>query len=207
MSKDYIIPLNEFNPLKILVIGDSGVGKSSIITKYMDNFFSDMHISTIGIDFRIKKMNIDGKSITLQLWDVAGQERFRSITSIYFRRCNAIIILFDITNRESFDNVKKWISEIDKYDCANIEKILVGNKCDLEQKRVVSIEDAKKFANNMDMMYVETSAKKSTHINDLFENIIKKIIKKYHNIDTIVNVSKNALILDKELYLDDNCDC
>ena len=207
MNQDYIIPLNEFNPLKILVIGDSGVGKSSIITKYLDNFFSDMHISTIGIDFRIKKMNIDGKSITLQLWDVAGQEKFRSTTSIYFRRCNGIIILFDVTNRESFDNVKKWISEIDKYDCVYTEKILVGNKCDLEQKRVVSSEDAEKFANNMDMTYVETSAKKSTHINDLFENMLRKIIKKYHNIDTIVNISKNALILDKELYLDDNCDC
>ncbi len=198
MAQEYV------NTLKLLVIGDSGVGKSSIVTSYVDGFFSDIHISTIGIDFRIKKINVNDKSIMLQIWDVAGQEKFRSIAPIYFRHCDGIIILFDVTNQKSFDNIKKWITEIDKYNYTDTVKILVGNKCDLKQKRVVNIDDVRKFIDEMDMTYIETSAKKGKGINNVFETLVTKLIKNLGNNNTLIDES---IVLDSKIYLDDNCDC
>ena len=125
---------------KLLLIGDSGVGKSCLLLRFADDTYTESYISTIGVDFKIRTIELDGKTIKLQIWDTAGQERFRTITSSYYRGAHGIIVVFDVTDQESFNNVKQWLHEIDRYACANVKKLLVGNKCDLASKRAVPTE-------------------------------------------------------------------
>ncbi|CAL5322901.1 unnamed protein product [Camellia sinensis] len=128
---------------KLLLIGDSGVGKSCLLLRFADDSYLDSYISTIGVDFKIRTVEQDGKTIKLQIWDTAGQERFRTITSSYYRGAHGIIIVYDITDQESFNNVKQWLNEIDRYASENVNKLLVGNKCDLTDNRAVSYDTAK----------------------------------------------------------------
>jgi len=120
---------------KLLLIGDSGVGKSCLLLRFSDDTYTDSYISTIGVDFKIRTIELDGKTIKLQIWDTAGQERFRTITSSYYRGAHGIIVVYDCTDLESFNNVKQWLEEIDRYACENVNKLLVGNKCDLTSKK------------------------------------------------------------------------
>ncbi|CAN6580549.1 unnamed protein product [Malus baccata var. baccata] len=128
---------------KLLLIGDSGVGKSCLLLRFADDSYLDSYISTIGVDFKIRTVEQDGKTIKLQIWDTAGQERFRTITSSYYRGAHGIIVVYDVTDQESFNNVKQWLNEIDRYASENVNKLLVGNKCDLTANKVVSYETAK----------------------------------------------------------------
>ncbi|XP_058207501.1 ras-related protein RABD2a [Rhododendron vialii] len=153
---------------KLLLIGDSGVGKSCLLLRFADDSYVDSYISTIGVDFKIRTVEQDGKTIKLQIWDTAGQERFRTITSSYYRGAHGIIIVYDITDQESFNNVKQWLSEIDRYASENVNKVLVGNKCDLTSKRAVSYEEAKAFADEIGIPFMETSAKDSTNVEQAF---------------------------------------
>ncbi|KAL0401006.1 UNVERIFIED_CONTAM: Ras-related protein RIC1 [Sesamum latifolium] len=130
---------------KLLLIGDSGVGKSCLLLRFADDSYLDSYISTIGVDFKIRTVEQDGKTIKLQIWDTAGQERFRTITSSYYRGAHGIIIVYDVTDQESFNNVKQWLNEIDRYASENVNKLLVGNKCDLADNRAVPYETAKAF--------------------------------------------------------------
>merc|ERR1711879_841172 len=127
---------------KILLIGDSGVGKSCLLLRFSDNTYTESYISTIGVDFVIRTIELGRKSIKLQIWDTAGQERFRTITSSYYRGAHGIICAFDITDQTSFANIKKWLQEIDRYACENVNKFVVGNKCDLAARRVVDYDVA-----------------------------------------------------------------
>jgi len=160
---------------KILLIGDSGVGKSCLLLRFADDSWTDSHISTIGVDFKIKTLNCDGKVIKLQIWDTAGQERFRTITSSYYRGAQGIILVFDCTDMESFNNVKQWLGEIDRYACENVNKLLVGNKTDLVQGRVVDKNVASDFASNMQIPYIETSAKIATGVEEAFMMMARAI--------------------------------
>mmetsp|Transcript_2476 Transcript_2476/g.5790 ORF Transcript_2476/g.5790 Transcript_2476/m.5790 type:complete len:204 (+) Transcript_2476:248-859(+) len=153
---------------KLLLIGDSGVGKSCLLLRFADDTYTESYISTIGVDFKIRSIDMDGKIIKLQIWDTAGQERFRTITSSYYRGAHGIIIVYDITDQESFDNVKQWLQEIDRYACEKVNTLLVGNKSDLTTKRVVSYEAAKEFAAKQEMDFLETSAKNSTNVEKAF---------------------------------------
>ena len=114
-----------------MLIGDSGVGKSCLLLRFADDKWTDSYISTIGVDFKIRTIDLDGKTIKLQIWDTAGQERFRTISSTYYRGAHGIIVVYDVTNLDSFNNVKRWLTEIDKYARENVNKLLVGNKADL----------------------------------------------------------------------------
>ncbi|KAK9202595.1 hypothetical protein WN944_017807 [Citrus x changshan-huyou] len=137
---------------KLLLIGDSGVGKSCLLLRFADDSYIESYISTIGVDF----------------WDTAGQERFRTITSSYYRGAHGIIIVYDVTDQESFNNVKQWLNEIDRYASDNVNKLLVGNKCDLTANKVVSYETAKAFADEIGIPFMETSAKDSTNVEQAF---------------------------------------
>lgn len=170
MEYDYLI--------KAILVGDSGVGKSSLLMKYVDDKFQDTYMTTIGVDFHIRTINIDSKVIKFQLWDTAGQDRFRSIVGSYYRGAHFVIVVFDITNLNSFRNVKYWLKEIERYksssECNNI--ILVGNKTDLSIIREVTYEDAYCFAMAYSMTYIETSAKDGKNVEILFENIAKQYL-------------------------------
>ncbi|KAL6989327.1 Ras-related protein RABD2a [Sarracenia purpurea var. burkii] len=153
---------------KLLLIGDSGVGKSCLLLRFADDSYLDSYISTIGVDFKIRTVEQDGKTIKLQIWDTAGQERFRTITSSYYRGAHGIIIVYDITDPESFNNVKQWLSEIDRYATENVNKLLVGNKCDLDANRAVSYETAKAFADEIGIAFMEASAKDAINVEQAF---------------------------------------
>jgi len=144
---------------KLLVIGDAGVGKSAILVRFSDNVFTDSYINTIGVDFKIRTVEVNGEKVKLQIWDTAGQERFRTITSTYYRGTNGIIVVFDVTNQTTFDNVRKWLLEINDNDCNQVPKVLVGNKIDCP--RVVDRDAAEKFAKSKKLKYFESSAKES----------------------------------------------
>ncbi|GLU00367.1 hypothetical protein SLE2022_177440 [Rubroshorea leprosula] len=153
---------------KLLLIGDSGVGKSCLLLRFADDSYIESYISTIGVDFKIRTVEQDGKTIKLQIWDTAGQERFRTITSSYYRGAHGIIIVYDVTDQESFNNVKQWLNEIDRYASDNVNKLLVGNKSDLTANKVVSYETAKAFADEVGIPFMETSAKDSTNVEQAF---------------------------------------
>lgn len=153
---------------KLLLIGDSGVGKSCLLLRFADHSYTESYISTIGVDFKIRTIDLDGKTIKLQIWDTAGQERFRTITSSYYRGAHGIIVVYDVTDVESFDNVKQWLNEIDRYASENVNKLLVGNKCDLRNKRAVEYETAADFADKLDIPFLETSAKEATNVEKAF---------------------------------------
>lgn len=160
---------------KLLLIGDSGVGKSCLLLRFADDSYTESYISTIGVDFKIRTLNLDGKVVKLQIWDTAGQERFRTITSSYYRGAHGIIIVYDTTDMESFNNVKTWLSEIDKYASENVNKLLVGNKSDLVTKKVVDTQMAKEFADSLGIPFLETSAKNSTNVEEAFTKMASDI--------------------------------
>jgi len=153
---------------KLLLIGDSGVGKSCLLLRFADDTYTESYISTIGVDFKIRTIELDGKTIKLQIWDTAGQERFRTITSSYYRGAHGIIVVYDVTDLESYNNVKQWLHEIDRYACENVNKLLVGNKSDLQGKRAVDTKDAAEFADSLGIEFLETSAKNATNVEKAF---------------------------------------
>ena len=170
---------------KILLLGDSGVGKSCIIIRYIENNFSTNLMNSIGVDFKLKNIQIDNKNIKLQIWDTAGQERFRTITTSYYKGAHAILIVFDLTDRESFEHVRNWMADIDKFAKEGVYRILVGNKCDLENSRKVRKEEGNEIANKYGIKYIETSAKETTNIDDLFESTAKHLLSKQVNNTTL----------------------
>ncbi|WMV11154.1 hypothetical protein MTR67_004539 [Solanum verrucosum] len=146
-----------------------------------DDTYQESYISTIGVDFKIRTVEQDGKTIKLQIWDTAGQERFRTITSSYYRGAHGIIVVYDVTDQESFNNVKQWLSEIDRYATPNVNKILVGNKSDLVASRVVSYETAKAFADEIGIPFLETSAKDASNVEESFMAMTAAIKKSMAN--------------------------
>lgn len=175
---------------KVLLIGDSGVGKTSLLLRFTDRTFTESYISTIGVDFKIQTIHLDKKIIKLQLWDTAGQERFRTITSSYYKGAHGVIIVYDISDRSTFLNIKNWINEIEKYAYSNIKILLVGNKLDCNNRQV-SYEEAKEFANKLQIIYIESSAKNSTNVQELFIQIVKQL--KDDNINQVKNIKENKI--------------
>jgi Ras-related protein Rab-1A len=160
---------------KLLLIGDSGVGKSCLLLRFADDTYNESYISTIGVDFKIRTIELDGKTVKLQIWDTAGQERFRTITSSYYRGAHGIIIVYDVTDQESFNNVKTWLHEIDRYANESVNKLLVGNKNDLTTKKVVDTATAKEFADSLGIKFLETSAKTSENVEQAFITMAQEI--------------------------------
>ncbi|XP_072889583.1 ras-related protein Rab-35-like [Hemitrygon akajei] len=161
---------------KLLIIGDSGVGKSSLLLRFADNTFSGSYITTIGVDFKIRTVDVNGEKVKLQIWDTAGQERFRTITSTYYRNTHGVIIVYDVTNPESFVNVKRWLHEISQ-NCDTVSKILVGNKNEDPSARQVEYADAKRFCDQVGIRLFETSAKENTNVEEMFNAVTFMVLK------------------------------
>jgi Ras-related protein Rab-8A len=161
--------------MKLLMIGDSGVGKTCLLLRYANDSFSPTFITTIGIDFKIKNIDIDGKRVKLQIWDTAGQERFRTITTSYFRGAQGILLLYDVTDRRSFESIRNWVSQIQQHADVNVNKILVGNKCDMLDEKVVSTEEGQKLAREFGMDFFECSAKNNINVEPAFVGLGRAI--------------------------------
>ena len=160
---------------KIMVIGESKVGKTSVIKKYTQNKFGGVYLTTVGVDFQDKIINIDDRKIRLQIWDTAGQERFRNITKNYFNSSNGFLLIYDITDKESLEHLNFWNAQIQLNAPAKSKCVLLGNKCDLEGSRAVSIEEGKIFAEKNKIKFFETSAKNGTNIDEAFEYLANEI--------------------------------
>ena len=168
---------------KVLLLGDSTVGKTCFLMKYTDKTFQDIHMATIGLDYRLRSMRLkSGKSIKLQIWDTAGQDRFRAITKNYYKGSHGIILIYDITNIQSFENVKTWVNQIREEASSNVIIYIAGNKVDMEDERKVDRDDGEKLAEDLGFPFVETSAKNGININETFEDLVERIYKVYGNI-------------------------
>ena len=161
--------------LKIIILGDSNVGKTSILLKYVDGYFPTIYVATIGVEYKVKKITINGVDINLHIWDTAGQERFRSMTKSFMQNADGIIYVYDITQRESFNNLKTWIRESDEAS-EGFKKIIVGNKIDLENNRKIGKDVVEKFCEENNIKGVEMSAKEGKNIGECFEYLARSII-------------------------------
>ncbi|KZT51951.1 ras-domain-containing protein [Calocera cornea HHB12733] len=164
--------------LKILLIGDSSVGKSSLLLRFADQSFlsEEEGSTTIGVDFKVQRIEVDGTKYKLSIWDTAGQERFRTITSSYYRGAQGVILVYDVSNRESFDDLPRWINEIDTYCGPSVAKVIVGNKIDKEFSRRVPTTEGQAYADRMESMFLEASAKRGIAVDDVFQTVVRKIV-------------------------------
>eukprot|EP00921_Rhytidocystis_pertsovi_P001983 GHVQ01003377.1.p1 GENE.GHVQ01003377.1~~GHVQ01003377.1.p1 ORF type:complete len:237 (-),score=34.37 GHVQ01003377.1:1623-2333(-) len=157
--------------IKLLLLGDSAVGKSSLLMRFCEEKFESSFILTIGVDFRNKIIEAGGRRLKLQVWDTAGQERFRTITPAYFRSAMGVVLTYDVTSAESFSNLRRWLRNVDDYADGNVHKILIGNKCDLENKREVSTQRGEALAAECGMPFFEASAKDNTNVEAAFMSV------------------------------------
>jgi small GTP-binding protein len=162
--------------LKFLILGDITVGKTTLLLKYIDNFTPEIYISTLGVDYKTKNIVFNGVKVTLQIWDTAGQERYRVITKSFIKGTDGIIFMYDITQKESFINVKKWIEETEGENPGDVKKIIVGNKIDKEEDRQVTDEMKEKLNKEVDIDLIEVSAKKGIDVDKVFDILVEKIL-------------------------------
>ncbi|EXB93780.1 Ras-related protein RGP1 [Morus notabilis] len=174
---------------KVVLIGDSAVGKSQLLARFARNEFNLDSKATIGVEFQTKTLLIDHKTIKAQIWDTAGQERYRAVTSAYYRGAVGAMLVYDITKRQSFDHVARWLEELRGHADKNIVIMLVGNKSDLGTLRAVPTEDAKEFAQRENLFFMETSALESTNVESAFLTVLTEIYRV---------ISKKALIANEE---------
>ncbi|RNA42137.1 ras-related Rab-3 isoform X1 [Brachionus plicatilis] len=163
---------------KLLIIGNSSVGKTSILFRYADDSFTSAFVSTVGIDFKVKTVFRNDKRVKLQIWDTAGQERYRTITTAYYRGAMGFILMYDITNEESFNAVQDWVTQIKTYSWDNAQVVLVGNKSDMQNERVVAYERGKQLADHLGLEFFETSAKENINVKQVFERLVDIICEK-----------------------------
>ena len=164
---------------KMILIGDSGVGKTNILNRYINNKFLETTKSTVGVELGTKIEEYNNKKIKIQIWDTAGQERYKSITKTYYKGAKGVFIVYDVTIRKSFENVTTWVECVDKFAKTNVLRILVGNKTDLEDKRVISKEEGKKLAEENGLKFYEISAKTMTGLVEMFEDVAKEYVQIY----------------------------
>jgi Ras-related protein Rab-1A len=172
-----IEPRQHDHLFKILLLGNSGVGKSNLLLRYVDDIYKEDLGPTIGVDFKICSRMIDDKLVKMQIWDTAGQERFRTITISYYRGSHGILVVYDVTDRTSFQHVRSWMQEIQKYAKEGASILLVGNKVDLTSKRAVSTDEGQELAHELGVGFIETSARNAHNIENMFERLARDIRK------------------------------
>ena len=188
--------------LKILILGDSSVGKTLIIQKLKNSNFDGNTLATLGIDFQFHTITVLNKRVKLQIFDTAGQEKYKNIAASYYRGVTCIIICFDVTSEESFNHIKDWLNSIEHFAKKNVMKVLVGNKIDLNDERKITTETASNYADSINIKYYETSALKNIGIKELFENISETYMK--NNPEKFVSNNVNNSNSNDIFKLDDN---
>ncbi|XP_003447851.1 ras-related protein Rab-15 isoform X1 [Oreochromis niloticus] len=189
---------------RLLMLGDSGVGKTCMLRRFTESDFDTTHISTIGIDFKMKTLEVDGTKVRVQIWDTAGQERYQTITKQYYRRAQGIIFVYDITDKLSFKHIAKWVSDVDEYTTQKMETILIGNKCDDSLRREVSKNQGTKLAGSYGMEFFETSASKNINISESFKRLTELVLQAHkRDVDNLLGsldsyLDKAGLEEDKE---------
>ncbi|MBN3270372.1 RAB15 protein, partial [Polyodon spathula] len=176
---------------RLLLLGDSGVGKTCLLCRFTDNEFHSSHISTIGVDFKMKTVEVDGIKVRIQIWDTAGQERYQTITKQYYRRAQGIFLVYDITSERSFQHIMKWASDVDEYAPEKVQKILIANKADEEQKRQVATEQGIKLAKEYGMDFFETSACTNYNIKESFTRLTELVLQAHKKELDVLRVSFN----------------
>ena len=181
--------------VKILIVGDSNVGKTSLLLQYTDNFYPLQHAATVGIEFKVKNITYKNYNVKLQIWDTAGQERFHSITNNFFRNADGILFVYDITNKKSFEGIKNWIQEAEEEVGEDFQKILIGNKSDLEEERTVPLKILEEFCLEKKINFLETSAKNNINLKEAFNKIVELIFEDKSDEDIIreFGVKKSSL--------------
>ena len=180
---------------KIVLIGDSSVGKTNILSKYISDEYDPDTQATIGVELSTKNYTFDNNEVKVQIWDTAGQEKYRSITSSYYKGAHGCLLVYDITRKATFENIDKWLAEIKLSSNNEINMILIGNKCDLEDKREVSIEEAQNKAKLLNMAFMETSALNGTNVEKAFNELVNNV---YQNNKQIFHQDVNIRIDDKD---------
>lgn len=183
---------SQIQKLSFVVIGDTGVGKSCLLLQFVDRRFSAVHDLTIGVDFGSRIIDLDGERVKLQIWDTAGQESFRSIARSYYRDAAGALLVFDVTRRETFKHLEKWLQETRQFASQQICITLVGNKTDLNKKRAITREEAEEFAKEFDLSYIETSAKTADGVDEAFMGTAERISKKSGIVRKTTNVVGEA---------------
>ncbi|OIT26166.1 PREDICTED: ras-related protein RGP1-like [Nicotiana attenuata] len=177
---------------KVVLIGDSAVGKSQLLARFSRNEFSLDSKATIGVEFQTRTLDIDHKTVKAQIWDTAGQERYRAVTSAYYRGAVGAMLVYDITKRQSFDHVARWLEELRGHADKNIVIMLVGNKTDLGSLRAVPTEDAKEFAEKENLFFIETSALEATNVETAFVNVLTEIYRVVSKKSLVANEAESA---------------
>jgi Ras-related protein Rab-8A len=161
--------------IRVLMIGDSSVGKTSLVLRYDKRSFSGQFTTTIGVDYSDRLMEIAGRKVKLQIWDTAGQERFHSLTTSFFKRAEGFVVVFDLSQRSTFEGIGRWMSDISEQGKSGVNVVLVGNKCDLAEKRAVTEEEGSDLAKRYGGLYFETSAKENVNIDGVFTHIAEAV--------------------------------
>jgi small GTP-binding protein len=188
---------NEINNLygydhlfKVILVGDTGVGKTSLLLRFVEDTWEDSNQTTIGIDYRTKQINVRNKNVRLLLYDLSGQERFRSLGNLYYRSCNGLVFVYDVTKRETFENIEHWIKEVDQYIPPGTPKILIGTKNDLEAQREVLYTEGQEFAKKNGMRFFENSARNPNQIDEPFNYLSTKMLLSKEDIKNMFLVQK-----------------
>ena len=189
---------NKEHSFKILLLGDTSVGKTCFLKRYTEDTFQDAYLSTIGFDFKFKMVTLkNGKQVKVQLWDTAGQERFRTIAKSYYKGAHGIILIYDVSNPKTYDNIKKWLAQIKEEASSKVCIILVANKIDHEE-RVVTEEEGVKLAKSFNLKIFESSAKENINVTEAFQEVIENISVNYSNIMTSGTKLQNTKVITKE---------
>lgn len=191
---------------KVVLLGEGCVGKTSLLLRYIEDKFNDKHLTTLQATFLNKKLNINGQRINLSIWDTAGQEKFHALGPIYYRNSNGAILVYDITDEDSFGKVKNWIKELKKMLGSEIVLVIAGNKIDLEHERTVPLEEAESYANMVGAKHFYTSAKLNQGVEDLFLELTRAMTEK-HDLNTQSEVTRTSrvLVVDDEAPVQSSC--
>ncbi|XP_065666612.1 uncharacterized protein LOC100214114 [Hydra vulgaris] len=194
MAADYVF--------KIIIIGDSGVGKSCLLRRFADKSYTDNYINTIGVDFKVRTFEIFGKTVKLNIWDSAGQERFRTIVNTYYRGAQGICLVYDITNMESFTNLNDWLKDVSELAEKDAKKLIIGTKLDLESQRCVTTNNVQAFSDQLDIPFIETSSKTGNNVENAFcqmtklllSDVDQELVSNAENASIILSASKNVVL-------------